>query len=257
MTNEIKDFFDEAAIDRNAKIAKNLIIEYEQIVRSQMVMSMVDPKPGEMILDGGCGNARDLIELSRRGCKCVGTDFSPNMVEEAKKELSKNNIEGIEVEVGDLTNLRFPDETFDKVFASEVLEHIPDYNKAISEMARVLKPGGCAVITTPNRHSLYGFDRYVILRGLLRRKPVHPCDEWKTHNELASALQDNGFQIVRSAGACYIPGSLIPYRLPDILKKLLIRIVRAVEPWLSRTLPKNAYVLAIKALKKQPLESSP
>jgi len=250
MEHEIKEFFDKAAIDRNANIARNLIVEYEQKVRSEMVISMIDPKPEEVILDGGCGNARDLIQLAPHGCKCVGIDFSPNMVEEAKKELATRNIQRVEVEVGDLTSLRFPDETFDKVFASEVLEHVPDYGKAISEMARVLKPGGWAVITTPNRHSLYGFDRYVICEKILRLKPRHPYDEWKTHKELARALENNGFEIARSAGACYMPGCLMPYRLPNILKRLLIKIVGSVEPWLSRALPRSGYVLAIKAIKK-------
>ena len=142
MANEIKDFFDEMATDRNVEIAGNLIVDYEQMVRSQMVVSMLDAKPEELILDAGCGNARDLVQLSKKGCKCVGIDFSSDMIEEARKELLKNQIKSAEVEVGDLTNLRFPDEMFDKVFASEVIEHIPDYNKAVAEMARVLKARG-------------------------------------------------------------------------------------------------------------------
>jgi len=250
MEHEIKEFFDKAAIDRNANIARNLIVEYEQKVRSQMVISMIDPKPEEVILDGGCGNARDLIQLALHGCKCIGIDLSPNMIEEAKKELATRNIQRVELEVGDLTNLRFCDETFDKVFASEVLEHVPDYRKAVSEMARVLKPGGTLVVTTPNRHSLYGFDRYIICQRILRLKHRHPSDEWKTFKELASALENNGFEIVRSAGVCYVPGFLVPYHLPTALKKLLITIVRRVEPWLSRILPHSGYVLAIKAVKR-------
>jgi ubiquinone biosynthesis O-methyltransferase len=250
MANDIRDFFDEAATDRNARLAGNLIVQYEQTVRSQMVLSMIDPQADEVILDAGCGNARDLIQLAPHGCKCVGIDFSPNMIEEAKKELATRNIQRVEVEVGDLTNLRFSDQTFDKVFASEVLEHVPDYRKAVSEMARVLKPGGTLVVTTPNRHSLYGFDRYVISEKILRLKPRHPYDEWKTHKELARALENNGFEIVRSAGACYMPGSLMPYRLPNILKRLLIKIVGSVEPWLSRAFPRSGYILVIKAIKK-------
>jgi ubiquinone biosynthesis O-methyltransferase len=250
MADEIRDFFDEMAIERNEVIASNLIIDYEQTVRSQMVISMIDPKPEEVILDGGCGNARDLIQLAPHGCKCLGIDFSPNMIEEAKKELATRNIQRVEVEVGDLTNLRFSDQTFDKVFASEVLEHVPDYRKAVSEMARVLKPGGTLVVTTPNRHSLYGFDRYIICQRILRLKHRHPSDEWKTFKELASALENNGLEIVRSAGVCYVPGFLVPYHLPTALKKLLITIVRRVEARLSRTLPHSGYVLAIKAVKR-------
>jgi len=250
MANDIRDFFDEAATDRNARLAGNLIVQYEQTVRSQMVLSMIAPRADEVVLDAGCGNARDLIQLAASGCKCVGIDFSPNMIEEAKKELATRNIQRVELEVGDLTNLRFCDQTFDKVFASEVLEHVPDYRKAVSEMARVLKPGGTLVVTTPNRHSLYGFDRYVICHRILRLKHRHPYDEWKTFKELASALENNGLEIVRSAGVCYVPGFLVPYHLPTALKKLLIAIVRRVEPWLSKALPTSGYVLAVKAVKR-------
>jgi ubiquinone biosynthesis O-methyltransferase len=248
--DEIRDYFDEAAVDRNAKIARNLIVDYEQVTRSRMLFSMLAPEPGELVLDGGCGNARDLIELARMGCSGVGIDYSPNMVEEARAALAEHGLTDVTVEVGDLTDLRFADEEFDKVYASEVLEHIPDYQKAVSELARVLKPGGTAVVTTPNRHSLYGFDHYVILEKVLRWDPDHPYDEWKTHSELASALKTSGLEIEQSAGACYIPGSLVSYNLPDFLKRPLVGAVRGLEPWLSRTFPKSAYMLAIKAVKR-------
>lgn len=249
MANEIKDFFDRAAIGREQKFAIDPILEYEQKVRSQMVISMLDAKPDELILDVGCGTGRDLIELVKTGCKCIGIDFSGKMIEESKKELSKNGITAVELETGDATNLRFPDRMFDKVFASEVLEHIPDYNRAISEMARVLKPSGCLVITTPNRRSIYGFDRYVIREKLLRRKWPHPYDSWKTFGELVSALGNNGFTIVKCLGGCYIPGSLVPRCIPKIVKKLLVTVGGTLEGLLSKMFPKNGYILAIKAVK--------
>lgn len=256
MTDEIRDFFDEMATDRNAEIAGNLIVDYEQRVRSQMIVSMVDAKPGETILDAGCGNARDLIQLCKSGCKCTGIDFSSDMIKEARKEFSNHHIESVEVEVGDLTSLRFQNATFDKVYASEVLEHIPDYNRAVAEMARVLKPGGCLVVTTPNRHSLYGFDRYIVWEKLLRRKHQHPYDAWKTFDDIASVLNNNGFEIVNCAGICYIPGYLVPYRLPKIMAKPLVRLVSLLEPWLSKTFPKSGYSIAVKAIKKTAASSS-
>lgn len=250
MIKGIRDFFDKMATDRNSTLVRNPIIKYEQMVRSRMVISMVDAKPNEVVLDVGCGNARDLIPLSKTACKCTGIDFSSKMIEEARKILSKNCTEGVGLEIGDATNLRFADGTFDKVYASEVLEHIPDYSRAISEMARVLKPNGCLVITTPNRRSWYAFDRYIIYEKLLRRKPRHPYDAWKSFDELASALVDNGLKIVSFAGVCYMPGSVISYHLPKIMKKVLVSLVGSLEPWLSKKLPKSGYLLAIKTLKK-------
>jgi ubiquinone biosynthesis O-methyltransferase len=249
VTNEIKDFFDRAAIDRDLKFTMDPLLEYEQKIRSRIVISLLDAKPNELILDVGCGSGRDLIQLVKMGCKCIGIDFSGKMIEESRKELSKNGITAVELEIGDATNLRFPDRMFDKVFASEVLEHIPNYNKAISEMARVLKPAGYLVVTTPNRRSIYGFDRYVIREKLLGRKWPHPYDSWKIFDELKSALSNNGFTIVSFTGGCYIPGSLVPRCVPKIMKKLLVTIAGASEGRLSKMFPKNGYILAIKAVK--------
>jgi 2-polyprenyl-3-methyl-5-hydroxy-6-metoxy-1,4-benzoquinol methylase len=172
------------------------------------------------------------------------------MVEEAGKTLAEHGIDDVIVEVGDLTSLRFDDETFDKAYASEVLEHVPDYRRAVSELARVVTPGGTVVVTTPNRHGLYGFDRYVVLEGILRRELHHPHDEWKTHEELVSALDAAGLDIVRSAGVCYMPGFLVPYGLPGPLKRVLVRAVSRVEPWLSGTLPRRGYMVAVQAVKR-------
>ena len=248
--NRIKNFFDRAAIDRSLRLARNPIIEYEQTVRSRMVVAMLDAKPNEVILDVGCGHGRDLIQLSKKGCICTGIDFSSRMIEEARKELLKDCIEEVGLEIGDAANLRFSDETFDKVYASEVLEHIPNYNRAISEMARVLKPAGYLVITTPNRRSLYGFDRYVVSEKLLRIRRRHPYDAWKIFDELASALNNNGFEIVNVLGVCYIPGFIVSYHLPRIMKKTLVAFVGSLESRLSKIFPKSGYMLAIKAVKK-------
>jgi len=249
VANKITDFFDEMAGDRNL-VLTDPVLDYEQTVRSHMIMNMLDPKAGETILDVGCANARDLIPLCKKGCKCTGIDFSSSMIEEAKKDLSKNHITDVQVEVGDATNLRFPDKSFDKVYASEVLEHIPDYAKAVSELSRVLKPGGWVVISTPNRHSWHGFDRYFIWQTFFRKKWRHPYDEWKTYKELASILESNAFKIERVGGICYLPGFLISYHLPRILKKGLVRLVSTIEPWLSRNWPKIGYSIAIKAIKQ-------
>ena len=56
------------------------------------------------------------------------------------------------------------------------IEHIPDYEKAISEMARVLKPSGCLILSTPSTNSIYGFERYVLMEKILKKKWPHPLN---------------------------------------------------------------------------------
>ena len=219
MSNEIRGFFDESAVGRDQTIAANPVVEYEQQMRSRAVLEMLQPRRGEQILDVGCGNARDVPPLVRQGCRCMAIDYSEGMVREAKAALEEAKFgRQSPLAVADATRLPFADAGFDKVFASEVIEHIPAWEQAVAEMTRVLKPGGALVLTTPNRRSLYGFDRYVLFEGLLRRKWNHPYDVWKTFGELAAAVARCGLRVTRSLGICYVPGFIVPYSLPRLLK---------------------------------------
>ena len=246
----ITDFFDKMADKRNKIISDNIIVEYEQEKRSEGVLDLLDPKAGELILDLGCGNARDILPLLEKGCKVIGVDLSPRMIMEARRELSKCPFTGYELEVGDATSLRYPDSCFDKVIASEVIEHIPDWKRALAELQRVLKPHGCLVLSTPNRRSWYGFDRYILLEKILRRHWDHPYDHWKTYRDVEAALSNSGFSVTDKRGICYMPGFIIPYFvLPRRAKKALILLVRKIEERLSRLFPTCGYLLCIRAIK--------
>jgi ubiquinone/menaquinone biosynthesis C-methylase UbiE len=249
MTEPIRQFFDRLARGRDRTISGNPIIDYEQRVRSAAVMAMLEPRAGELILDVGCGNGRDLLPLAQLGCRCVGVDYSPAMIQEARRDLAAAGIAAMDLLVGDATRLSFADASFDKVFASEVIEHIPDWPAAIREMARVLRPGGTVAITTPNRRSWYAFDRYVLIQGLLRRQWNHPLDQWKTSGEVAGALRDAGLEVSGGLGICFIPGFILTYRLPRLMQRCIVRATAAVERPLARALPQRGYMLGLKGQK--------
>jgi SAM-dependent methyltransferase len=84
--------------------------------------------PGDRLLDLGCGAGRHAFEALRRGARVVGWSATTR---------------------GDATRLPFPDGSFDRIIAAEVLEHIPDDGAAIRELARVLRPGGTMAVTVP------------------------------------------------------------------------------------------------------------
>lgn len=247
--NDIKKFFNKKAFNREQITENKPIVAYEQKMRSKTVISMLSPKVNEKILEVGCGSGRDIVLIAQKGATCIGVDSSINMVKETQKELKNRNINGVTINLGDATQLMFPDEVFDKILCSEVIEHIPDYEKAISEMARVLKPSGCLVLSTPNRNSIYGFERYVLMEKILKKKWFHPYDSWKTFKELSNVLKNNGFRMDSFLGVCYIPGFIVSYRLPSLIKKILVFFIANVENILSRILPKNGYMIAIKAIK--------
>jgi len=112
---------------------------------------------GDKILDLGCGFGRHAFEAARRGADVVALDAGRDEVEGvanmfaamvAAGELDATTLHTAAVQ-GDALHLPFPDATFDRVICSEVLEHIPNDVGAMSELTRVLRPGGTMAITVP------------------------------------------------------------------------------------------------------------
>jgi len=115
-------------------------------------------RAGDRLLDLGCGAGRHAFEAYRRGARVVAFDYDMAELKDVKGmfgALAGSEASTLPVSAwatttnGDATLLPFPDATFDRVIAAEVLEHIPDDEAAISELARVLRPGGTMAITVP------------------------------------------------------------------------------------------------------------
>jgi ubiquinone biosynthesis O-methyltransferase len=248
-SSSIALFFDEMAVKRNEVFRAHPVLAYEQEVRSAAVLDLLGAKDGETILDIGCGNARDVLPLAQAGSRVVGVDLSEGMIEQARTDLVAAGIREVELQVGDVTALQFPAQCFDKILCSEVIEHVPDPDLAIQEMFRVLKPGGSLVISTPNRSSWYGFDRYVLWNRVLMRKWNHPFDHWRTMRELSSLLERHRFRIVSGATVCYVPGFIFTYRLPRFLQSAVVRGVGKARRLASWVAPRFGYLLVVKAVR--------
>ena len=129
----------------------------------------VGVRSGARVLDMGCGGGRHAFEAWRRGATVVALDYSEAELKEVRAVLgamlasgevgpeASDRAEGSRsggiggAANGDALRLPFPDATFDVVIASEVLEHLWDDTGAISELVRVLKPGGRMAVTVPTR----------------------------------------------------------------------------------------------------------
>ena len=116
----------------------------------------LDLQPGHLVLDMGAGAGRHAFEAFRRGARIVALDYDGAELKDVLHTLAAM-IEAGEVAPdaqaicvnGDGTRLPFPDDTFDRIICSEVMEHIPDDRAAAAELARVLKPGGMIAVTVP------------------------------------------------------------------------------------------------------------
>jgi SAM-dependent methyltransferase len=113
-------------------------------------------KAGDLVLDMGAGAGRHAFEVYRRGANIVALDYGFDELVEvqalfgAMQEVGEAP-KGAHAAAlnGDGTRLPFPDDTFDHIICSEVMEHIPDDAAAAAELARVLKPGGTLAVTVP------------------------------------------------------------------------------------------------------------
>lgn len=116
----------------------------------------LDLKPGMWVLDAGCGGGRHLSEAFRyRGVHVAGIDMNREDATKARNTLRIMRKEFEDgggcscVAISDVTRLPFPDEFFDCVICSEVLEHIPEHEQAMREIVRVLKKGKSLVVSVP------------------------------------------------------------------------------------------------------------
>jgi len=103
-------------------------------------------KPGMLLLEGGCGDGRYVRYFAGKGIKSIGIDFAQSTVQNVKK-----NIPNIDVRVGDIRSLEFPNECFDAYYSGGVIEHLEDgLGPQLAEAHRVLKKGGYFFVTVPH-----------------------------------------------------------------------------------------------------------
>ena len=113
-------------------------------------------EPGDRLLDLGCGAGRHAFEALRRGARVVAFDYDEGELKDVAGMTAAMASEGQVPAAGgsacvrgDATRLPYPDASFDRIIAAEVLEHIPADDAAIAELSRVLRPGGTMAVTVP------------------------------------------------------------------------------------------------------------
>lgn len=128
-------------------------------LRLEAVRALVDPKPGERVLDLGCAAGAVSHFLSGLGCETVGVDAEPLALDKAR-ELFPD----LDFQLANVARLPFEDGAFDKAVAADLVEHLDDetFRAMLRETRRVLRPDGTLSIYTPN--------------------PKHPIERLKTHN---------------------------------------------------------------------------
>jgi ubiquinone/menaquinone biosynthesis C-methylase UbiE len=125
------------------------------------------------VLEIGIGMGTDNLNLARRGANMHGIDLTPRNLEITKKRLSLYGLNS-QLVTADAENLPYADNSMDFIYSFGVIHHSPDTERIISEIHRVLKPGGRCWVTVYNKNSIFFwwsvfFVYYLLLGGWCRR----------------------------------------------------------------------------------------
>ncbi len=177
---------------------------------------------GKDVLEVGAGTGLIMEGLKDAPKTLTGIDISKGMLEKARER-------GFNVVQGSATELPFEDESFDLAYSFKVLAHIPDIKKALSEMSRVLRPGGYLVAEFYNSYSIRNLVKKLGGPGSVseNRTEADVFCRWDTPSEIISYLPSNvrfeGWRGVRvftpAAFAFKIP--LLNMLLPAVEKRAL------------------------------------
>jgi 2-polyprenyl-3-methyl-5-hydroxy-6-metoxy-1,4-benzoquinol methylase len=178
---------------------------------------------GADVLEIGCGSGEFAAWMAASGAHSViAEDFSPAAVEIASQAPPQR---GLSFAVGDIQSIIHVAERFDLVISCETIEHVPNPSKAVRELARVLKPGGTVLLTTPNYLSITGAHR--IWREATGRKwdeGGQPLVNWTLHPRTARWVRRAGLKVRSTSGnGWYLPvprrNSSLPLEVPISLRR--------------------------------------
>ena len=189
----VRELFDGLALE----YAHERDLQPSFLAQKREVLALLDGAGGRL-LDIGCGPACMEGDLLSRGFEVVGLDVSLEMLRHGLQRLRAHPFgHRCRLELGDVERLGFRDASFDAVICMGVLEYLAAYDRAISEIYRVLRPGGVAVATVPNRLSprhVAGAAARLAKRALGRPREYAPnrCIPWR----MARQLRRQGFHLL-------------------------------------------------------------
>jgi ubiquinone/menaquinone biosynthesis C-methylase UbiE len=186
--------------------SKNPLVRFVHNKRLSVMVNLVPKGAGLRILDAGCGEGQLVERIHQRSPEhqYEGLDITPVALESAQKRCPYAKFSA-----GDMCAMPYADASFDVVLCSEVLEHIHEYQKAISECERILKPGGLFIASFP--HEVL----YIFCRFLLGRRPIKIPDH-------VNAFTPRTFR--QQTQLSCIKQKQVPFPLPFFLSLVCVQV---------------------------------
>lgn len=162
------------------------------VSRYLWLVSLLQARPGQSLLDVSCGNGYLLKAAAENQLGVHGLDISEVAISQAH-----HLAPGVPAVCGDAENIPFPDARFDYVTNIGSLEHYLHPESSVAEMARVLKPTGIALILVPNAYSLFGNIPYVWRHGDVFMDD-QPLQRYATRGCWTQLLEENGLRVFKT-----------------------------------------------------------
>lgn len=202
----------------------NLSIDAEsQTPWHQLLRAQLNPArdlAGKRVLEIGCGRGGFTCWLASqpsRPAEIVAADFAETAIQKGRAFAAEHSLGGITWEVNDIQSIAHPDSCFDTVISCETIEHVPDPRRALRELARVLKPGGRLLLTTPNYLGVYGLYRgYMRLTGRRFTEVGQPINNFMLLPVVRAWVSQAGLQVttVDGVGHYFLFPRRVPVELP-------------------------------------------
>jgi SAM-dependent methyltransferase len=176
-------------------------------------------------------NTRILAWASRQGASAYGVDISPPIVVQARTAFeAEPGATPLRDSIGDVRDLPFRSASFDAIYSMGTIEHFDETERAVEEIARVLKPGGRAIIGVPNRHDPFLRPLFVTL---LQAMGLYGYGYEKSYSRrsLKRMLEAAGLSVVAETAILFMPGWL---RMLDLACHTWCRPLSAVTAFLVR-----------------------
>ena len=184
-------------------------------------------KKYDRALDVGIGNGRLLPIYAPHAAHVTGMDISSEQLDLASQAAQKLGIPFETKLCQEASRIEIPDNSFDLIICSRVLQHVYDWRESVAEFARILKPGGDLVLLTYNRLSIYGLKKYY------QHKFVNPTKgRFQNPAGLAKELKKNGLIIDYFVGALMGQPDLFSKDLSDSSRNFINKLEKlsAVSP---------------------------
>lgn len=187
---------------------------------------------GQIVLDVGCGSGLQTVQFAPRAKHVIAIDISGALMRKVQEKLDVKGLTNVTLVQGNATQIPLQDASVDFVSAyGDVIGHIPDYARAIAEMARVCRPGGTVTLEYDNKWHFGLLFRIAELWNALTTPREGDLRRWTyeylTHDskvdltyktftfpEMESHLNRHGLVVTERAGM-HILSSLIPERIQD------------------------------------------